>query len=63
MGGGGWAERGEGAIVGKECLLMKVYIFIYICTHTEVDDIFFLNLLMNFDSALNDCTLWSNQFF
>ena len=26
---------------------------VYICTHTEVDENFFLNLLMQFDSALS----------
>lgn len=32
-------ERGEGGSVEKDCLLMKVYI--YICTHTKLDEIFF----------------------
>lgn len=30
-------ERGEGGSVGKDCLLMKVYI----CTHTELGEFFF----------------------
>lgn len=29
FGGGGWVERGEGGSAGKDCLLMKVYVYMY----------------------------------
>ena len=47
--GGGWVERGEGGSMGKDSLLMNIYI----CTHTEVYEKFFLNLLMQFHSAFS----------
>ena len=45
-------ERREGGSMGEDSLLMKKK-KVYICTHTEVDENFFLNLLMQFDSALS----------
>ena len=44
-------ERGEGGSMGKDSLLMNIYI--YICTHTDVYEKFFLNLLMQFHSAFS----------
>lgn len=61
FGGGGWVERGEGGSMGKR-LLANEKKNVYICTHTEVDENFFLNLLMQFDSALSMIAL-CNQFF
>ena len=54
-------ERREGGSMGKDSLLMKKK-NVYICTHTEVDENFFLNLLMQFDSAHSMIAL-CNQFF